>query len=74
MLAGIRSHLTYANVTATLALFLAIGGGAYAALDLPRDSVGSSELKRNAVTPKELHPRTERQLRGTGDTVHERIR
>jgi hypothetical protein len=29
--AGIRSHLTYANVMATLALFVALGGGAYAA-------------------------------------------
>jgi hypothetical protein len=31
MLRGIGSRLTYANVTATLALFVALGGGAYAA-------------------------------------------
>jgi hypothetical protein len=31
----LRPRLTYANVTATLALFLALGGGAYAATSLP---------------------------------------
>src|SRR5215471_14356455 len=34
MLRGIRSRLTYANVTATIALFVALGGGAYAATSL----------------------------------------
>jgi hypothetical protein len=41
--------VTYANVTATLALFLALGGGAYAAATLPARSVGSKQLKKNAV-------------------------
>ena len=45
-----RPRLTYANVTATLALFLALGGGAYAATSLPARSVGSTQLKANAVT------------------------
>ena len=31
MPARIRARLTYANVMATLALFVALGGGAYAA-------------------------------------------
>jgi hypothetical protein len=30
MLNAVRSHLTYANVVATGALFVALGGGAYA--------------------------------------------
>ena len=34
MLAHVRPRLTYANVTATLALFLALGGGAYAATQI----------------------------------------
>jgi hypothetical protein len=47
----LRSSLTYANVIATLALFLALGGGAaYAASHLGRNSVGSGQLKRNSVT------------------------
>jgi hypothetical protein len=47
----LRPRLTYANVIATLALFLALGGAtAYAASTLGRNSIGSKQLKRNAVT------------------------
>lgn len=43
--------LTYANVTATVALFLALGGGAaYAATTIGENSVGTRQLKRNSVT------------------------
>src|SRR3954447_12375023 len=45
-----RPRLTYANVTSTLALFLALGGGAYAATSLPARSVGTTQLKSSAVT------------------------
>jgi hypothetical protein len=47
-----RSRLTYANVAATIALFLALGGGAYAAtqMPLPKSSVGAKQLKKNSVT------------------------
>jgi hypothetical protein len=44
-----RLRITYANVTATLALFVALGGGAYAAAALPANSVGTKQLKKNAV-------------------------
>ncbi len=45
-----RPKLTYANVVATLALFIAIGGaGAFAATQLAKNSVGSKQLKKNAV-------------------------
>jgi hypothetical protein len=50
MLSRLRARLTYANVIATLALFLALGGTSYAALKLPKNSVGSKQLKANAVT------------------------
>jgi hypothetical protein len=46
----LRPRLNYANVIATLALFLALGGGAYAATQLPKNSVGSKQLKKNSVT------------------------
>lgn len=47
----LRPRLTYANVIATLALFLALGGGAaYAATNLSKNSVGAKQLKKNAVT------------------------
>ncbi len=53
MIAGLRSRLSYSNVIATLALFLALGGTA-AAISLPRNSVGPKQLKRGAVTAKAL--------------------
>ncbi|HEX5988727.1 MAG TPA: hypothetical protein VFY75_00765 [Solirubrobacterales bacterium] len=44
--------LNYANVIATIALFVALGGAAVAA-GLPKNSVGPNQLKRGAVsTPK----------------------
>jgi hypothetical protein len=46
----IKPRLSYANVTATIALFIALGGSAYAATQLPRNSVGSKQIRRNAVT------------------------
>jgi hypothetical protein len=49
MVAWIRSKLAYANVMATVAVFLALGSGAYAAASLPQGSVGSKQIKRNAV-------------------------
>lgn len=49
MISSLRSRVTYANITATLALFLALGGGAYAATALPANSVGAKQLRRNAV-------------------------
>jgi hypothetical protein len=45
-----RPGLTYANVTSSVALFLALGGTGYAVSQLPRNSVGNRQLKANAVT------------------------
>jgi hypothetical protein len=51
----LRGNLTYANVTATLALFLVVAGGTtYAASQLGKESVGSRELEKGAVTPIKL--------------------
>jgi hypothetical protein len=38
------------NVIAYLALFIALGGTSYAAINLPRNSVGTKQLRNNAVT------------------------
>jgi hypothetical protein len=51
---GMKDRLTYANVTATLALFVALGGSSYAAVTLPRNSVGSPQLKTNSVGAAEI--------------------
>jgi hypothetical protein len=49
-----RFRPTYSNVVATLALFFALAGGAWAATQLPKESVGSTQLKNGAVTPAKL--------------------
>jgi hypothetical protein len=50
----IRSHLTYANVMATIAVFLVLGGGAYAAFHLPKNSVRSGNIVNGQVKTKDL--------------------
>lgn len=45
----IRKRLTYANVMSSIAVFLLLGGAAYAAGQLPKNSVGTKQLKKNAV-------------------------
>ncbi|WP_445149794.1 hypothetical protein [Baekduia sp. Peel2402] len=50
MLNTVRTRLSYSNVTATLALFVALSGSAYAAIKLPPDSVGPVQLRDNAVS------------------------
>jgi hypothetical protein len=42
--------LTYANVIATIALFVALGGASYAATNLPKNSVGTKQIKNGAIT------------------------
>ena len=70
MLAGIRSRLTYANVVASIALFVALGGVAWAAatinskdvidnslksVDLKDDkAVGTEDVKDGSLTPADF--------------------
>ncbi len=54
MLTAVRQRLTYSNLIATMALFVALGGVAVAATHLPRNSVGARQLKRGAVTSAKL--------------------
>jgi hypothetical protein len=51
---ALRDHLSYANVMATIAVFLVLGGGAYAAATLPNNSVGTAQLRPAAVTRSKL--------------------
>jgi hypothetical protein len=55
----LRQHLTYANVMATLAVFIALGGSSYAALkisgkSIEKRSIPGKKLKRNSLTGKEI--------------------
>jgi hypothetical protein len=54
----ITSRLTYANAMSTVAVFLALGGVGYAAITLPRNSVGPRQLKRNAVSSAKVKDRS----------------
>jgi hypothetical protein len=54
MLAALLSRLTYSNVLATLAIFIALGGTSYAVLELPHNSVGSRQIKPRSVGSSEI--------------------
>ncbi|HXF31245.1 MAG TPA: hypothetical protein VN522_06960 [Solirubrobacterales bacterium] len=56
MLRAIGKRLTYANVIASLALFLALGGGAVYAASHKTNKVGTGKLKQNAVTAGKIKP------------------
>ena len=74
MLRYLRRRMTYANVMATIAVFIALGGSSYAALKLPRNSVGSaqirtggvrsSEVKDRSLLLRDISPKTRNALRG----------
>jgi len=51
----IRSHLSFANVISMIALFVALGGTTYAAVQLPKNSVGSKQIKKRAVRGKHIN-------------------
>jgi hypothetical protein len=58
MLRRLANRLTYANVVATLALFIALGGSSYAAIKLPKNSIGTNQIKTGAVHTGEIRDRT----------------
>jgi Collagen triple helix repeat (20 copies) len=61
----IRTRLTYANVAASLALFIALASGtAYAANELGKESIGTKQLAKEAVTPAKLSKSSKKALKG----------
>ena len=54
MITKLRPRLTYANVMATAAVFIALGGSSYAALTLPRNSVGPAQIRSRAVVSRHI--------------------
>src|SRR4051812_40009612 len=53
MLGKLRPRSVY-DVIAALALFVGLGGSAYAVTSLPENSVGTKQLKDSAVATKKL--------------------
>jgi hypothetical protein len=69
----LSAKLTYANVISTLCLVLLVGGGtAYAATKMaPKNSVGTKQIKKGAVTPAKLNKAAKATLTGpTGPKGH----
>ncbi len=54
---ALRARLSYANVTATLALFLSLGAVSWAAIELPRNSVRSVNIVRGQVKRTDIGKR-----------------
>ena len=54
MLSTLRARLTYANVVSSLCLFIVLGGSAYAATKIPKNSVGARQIKTGGVKGKEI--------------------
>jgi hypothetical protein len=59
VLRKLRHHLTYANVMATVAVFIALGGSSYAALrisgsDIRNRSIAGKKMKRNTLTDRQI--------------------
>ena len=52
-----RAKLSYANVMATIAVFVSLGGGAYAATTLKSNQVKARHIAKNAVGPSEIKSR-----------------
>ncbi|HNC06594.1 MAG TPA: hypothetical protein PLS38_09865, partial [Solirubrobacterales bacterium] len=48
----------FANVVALVALFIALGGVSYAAIQIPKNSVGTKQLKKNAVNSAKVRNRS----------------
>ena len=54
LLRALRQRLTFANGMSSLAVFIALGGTAYAATALPANSVGTEQIQPRAVTGSRL--------------------
>ncbi len=62
---SVRKRLTYANVMSSIAVFLVLAGGtAFAASQLGKESVGTKQLKKEAVSLGENQHRREKLAQG----------
>lgn len=49
------AHLR-SNLIGWIALFVALGGTGYAAISIPRNSVGAAQIRNRSITPAKLNP------------------
>jgi hypothetical protein len=66
----LRGRLSYSNVMVTVLAMIVLGGGtAYAATVLPSNSVGTKQIKKEAVTPAKLSAAAKNALTGSQGTA-----
>ena len=51
------AHLR-SNLVGWIALFVALGGTGYAAISIPRNSVGAAQIRNRSITPEKLNPKS----------------
>jgi hypothetical protein len=62
---SVRKRLTYANVMSSIAVFLVVAGGtAFAASQLGKESVGTKQLKKEAVSLAKINAAAKKSLKG----------
>src|ERR1700743_3598358 len=62
---SVRKRLTYANVMSSIAVFLVVAGGtAFAASQLGKESVGTKQLKKEAVSLAKINKAAKNSLKG----------
>jgi hypothetical protein len=66
-----RGRISYPNVMATVAVFIALGGGAYA-VSLPDGSVTSEKIAKNAVRAKQIAKRAVRKKEVARNAIRSR--
>lgn len=69
-LGRLRPRISYANVAASVALFIALGGTAAGVTTLPRDSFGAPQIQKDAVRSPEIAKDAVRAPEIADDAVH----
>ncbi len=62
MFSRFSGRTSFANVVSVMALFVALGGTSYAAVKLPKNSVGTTQIKTASVTSSDVKNRSLRQI------------
>lgn len=72
MIARIAKSLTFSNVVACLALFIALGGSVYAANKISGKQIKKSSLPGNRIKPKTIPPNRIKPNSLTGKQINEK--
>ena len=71
MLDQLRQRLTYANVMATVAVFIALGGSSYAALQIDSGDIANNSVRGVDVRNRTLSDRDVKRNGLTGRSIRE---